>query len=40
MVLGFRVMMQILHYFKDPKLLELWYIPYYGLCRMYIINRK
>ena len=23
---------------KDPKLWELWYIPYYGSCRIYIIN--
>ena len=21
---------QILHYLKDPKLWELWFIPYYG----------
>ena len=30
----------ILHYLKDPKLWELRYLPYYGLCRMYIINRR
>ena len=23
-------MIEILHYLKDPKLWELWYIPYYG----------
>ena len=27
------------HYLKDPKLWELWYIPYYGKCRIHIINR-
>ena len=32
-------MIKILHYLKDPKLWELWYIPYYGLCRIYVINR-
>ena len=25
-----RLMDKILHYFKYPKLWELWYIPYYG----------
>ena len=25
---------------KDPKLWEVWYVPYYGLCRIYIINRR
>ena len=30
--------MMVLHYLKDPKLWELGYIPYYGSCRMYIIN--
>ena len=25
-----RLMIEILHYLKDPKLRELWYIPYYG----------
>ena len=25
--------------FKDPKLWDLRYIPYYGKCRSYIINR-
>ena len=25
-----RLMDKILHYFKDPKLWELWYIPYNG----------
>ena len=24
------LMVQILHYLKDPKLWELWYNPYYG----------
>ena len=24
------LMIEILHYLKDPKLWELWYIPYYG----------
>ena len=24
------LMIQILHYLKDRKLWELWYIPYYG----------
>ena len=28
-----------LHYLKHPKLWELWYIPYYGECRINIINR-
>ena len=32
------LMIEILHYLKDPKLWELWYIPYYGYCRMYTIN--
>ena len=32
-------MIEILHYLNDPKLWELWYTPYYGLCRIYIINR-
>ena len=30
----------ILNYLQDPKLWELWYIPYYGQCRIYIINRS
>ena len=25
-----RLMIEILHYLKDPKLWEFWYIPYYG----------
>ena len=25
--------------YKDPKQWELWYIPNYGQCRIYIINR-
>ena len=29
-----------LHYLKDPKLWELWYIPYHGKCRAYIISRS
>ena len=33
-------MIQILHYLKDPKLWELWYIPYYGHCTIYIINHE
>ena len=24
------LMIEILHYLKDPKLWKLWYIPYYG----------
>ena len=30
---------KILHDPKDPKLWELWYIPYYGSCRILSINR-
>ena len=26
----------ILHYLKDAKLWEIWYIPQYGYCRIYI----
>ena len=33
-------MIAILHYLKDPKLWELWYIPYYGYCSIYTINRS
>ena len=34
-------MIQVLHYPTDPKLWELlWYIPSYGFCRIYIINRS
>ena len=33
-------MIYILQYLKDPKLCELWYIPYYGYGRIYIINRS
>ena len=29
---------KILHYFKYPKLWELWYIPYYGSCRILSIS--
>ena len=36
---GIRLMIYILHYLKDPKLWELWFIPYYGKCRICIINR-
>ena len=25
---------------KDPKLGELWYIPYYGECRIFTLNRE
>ena len=35
-----RLMDKILHYLKDPKLWELWYIPYYGSCRILSINRS
>ena len=35
-----RLMIQILHYRKDPKLWDFWFIPYYGWCRIYIINHK
>ena len=31
---------KILHYLKDPKLWELWYIPYKGQCRILSINRS
>ena len=34
------LMDKILHYLKDPKLWELWYIPYYGSCRILSINRR
>ena len=30
---------KILHDPKDPKLWELWYIPYYGSCRILSISR-
>ena len=30
--------MKILHYLKDPKLREVWYVPYFGLCRIYIFD--
>ena len=32
-------MVKILHDLKDPKLWELWYIPYNGSCRILSINR-
>ena len=31
---------KILHDPKDPKLWELWYIPYYGSCRILSINSR
>ena len=31
---------KILHDLKDSKLWELWYIPYYGSCRILSINRR
>ena len=34
-----RLMDKILHDPKDPKLWELWYIPYYGSCRILSISR-
>ena len=38
------LMIEILHHLKDPKLWELWSIPYYGVVlriyRAYIINRR
>ena len=33
------LMDKILHDPKDPKLWELWYIPFYGSCRILSINR-
>ena len=27
-------------FFFHPKLWELWPIPYYGKCRIYVINRR
>ena len=33
-----RFMIYILHCLQDPTLWELWYIPYYRLCGIYIIN--
>ena len=33
------LMDKILHDPKDPKLWELWYIPYNGYCRILSINR-
>ena len=35
-----RLMDKILHDLKDPKLWELWYIPYYGSCRILSINSR
>ena len=37
--LAIRLMDKILHDPKDPKLWELWYIPYYGSCRILSISR-
>ena len=34
-----RLMDKILHDPKDPKLWEIWYIPYNGSCRILSINR-
>ena len=34
-----RLMIYNLHYLKDPKLWELWDIPYYGSCRISTMNR-
>ena len=34
-----RLMDKILHDLKDPRLWELWYIPYFGSCRILAINR-
>ena len=33
-------MVAILHYLKVPELWELWYVPYFGQCRVYIIIRS
>ena len=38
--MGIRLMDKILHDPKDPKLWELWYIPYNGSCRILSINRR
>ena len=35
-----RLIDKILHDPKDPKLWELWCIPYYGSCRILSISRK
>ena len=40
LIMTILLMIEILHYLKDPKLWELWYIPYYGSCRIYIINHR
>ena len=34
------LMIYILLYLKAPELWELWYVPYYGLCRVYIIDHN
>ena len=31
---------KILHDLKDSKLWKIWYIPYYGSCRILSINRR
>ena len=36
--ISLRLMDKILHDPKDPKLWELWYIPYTGSCRILSIN--
>ena len=38
LVSSIRLMDKILHDPKDSKLWELWYIPYYGSCRILSIN--
>ena len=40
MVIVIRLMDKILHDPKDPKLWEIWYIPYYGSCRILSISRS
>ena len=39
LIVVLRLMDKILHDPKDPKLWELWYIPYCGSCRILPINR-
>ena len=34
------LMMSMLHCHKGPKLWEVWYIPCYESCRIYILNPK
>ena len=33
-------MVYILQHLKDPKLWDLWHVPCYGQCRIFIINRS